>query len=74
MEAAFEKAKKHSELAAACTGAGWKECACPDEVGCREFVGKSTQQLLKILGVNRSKQKNAAWEQAEEAEKGSFCL
>ena len=75
MEAAFERKKdKYSELAAACREAGWKAFTYPGEVGCRGFIGKSTQHLLKALGITGSKQRKALKELAEEAEKGSFWL
>ncbi len=75
MEAAFERKKeKYSELSAACTEAGWKASTYPVEVGCRGFIGKSAQQLLKVLGIRGSRQRKALREMAGEAEQGSFWL
>lgn len=74
IESAFERKKKYNELVEDCTEKGWKSCIFPVEVGCRGFVGKSTQQLLKRFGITGSKQKAALRELAEEAEKERFWL
>ncbi|KAF7659245.1 hypothetical protein LDENG_00000630 [Lucifuga dentata] len=75
MEAAFERKKeKYSELSAVCMEAGWKASTFPVEIGCCGFIGKSTQQFLKVLGITRSRQRKALRELAEEAEQGSFWL
>lgn len=56
LESAFERKKeKYAELAAACIEAGWRAFIYPVEVGCRGFIGTSTQRLLKSLGVRGPK-------------------
>ncbi|KAF7648493.1 hypothetical protein LDENG_00156240 [Lucifuga dentata] len=75
MEAAFERKKeKYSELSAECMEAEWKASTIPVEIGCYDFIRKSTQQFLKVLGITWSRQRKALRELAEEAEQGSFWL
>jgi len=62
------------DLTAECREAGWSAVSYPVEVGCRGFVGTSTQRFLKSMGVTGPKLRNAMKVLAEEAEQGSFWL
>ncbi|XP_035527992.1 uncharacterized protein LOC118335673 [Morone saxatilis] len=75
MGAAFERKKdRYLDLTAECREAGWAAVSYPVEVGCRGFVGASTQRFLKNMGVTGPKLRKALKDLAEEAEQGSFWL
>lgn len=75
MEAAYERKKeRYADLVAACSQAGWRAFTFLVEVGCRGFIGTSTQQLLKTLGFTGQVRKQAMQHPAQEAEQGSFWL
>lgn len=75
MEAAFERKKdRYLDLIAECREGGWSAVSYPVEVGCRGFVGASTQRFLKNMGVTGPKLRKALKDLTEEAEQGSFWL
>ncbi len=75
MEEAFERKRdRYTELAAECREAGWSAATYPVEIGCRGFVGTSTQHLLRRMGVCGPKLRTALKELAEEVEQASFWL
>lgn len=73
MEAVFERKKsKYAEVAVACLKAGWRAVTFPVEVGCRGYIGASTQHLLKSLGMRGANSKRAIRDFAEETQQGSY--
>lgn len=74
LEAAFERKKEwYTELAAAFSQGRWRGLTFPVEVGCRGYIGVSTQRLLKSLGItDREKRGHAFIDLTKEAERGSF--
>ncbi len=75
IQEAFERKKaRYAELVAECQEKGWRATTYPVEVGCRGYVGLSTNRFLKDIGFTAAKVKKVVRDLAEEAEKGSFWL
>lgn len=61
----------YTELTAECREAG---CILPVEVGCRGFVGRSTVQLVRDVGVTGAKLRRTVKDLGDEAGRSSYWL
>lgn len=73
MEAVFDRKKsKYAELAVACLQTGWRFVTFPVEIGCRGYIGESTQHPLKSLGMRGASSKRTIRDFGDEAQQGSY--
>ena len=75
IQEAYERKKaRYADLVAECQEKGWRATTYPVEVGCRGYVGHSTNRFLRDIGFTTAKAKKVLKDLSEEAEKGSFWL